>query len=392
MEQIGIAAFTGRGRELAARIGAGLAGEYRILSYESGLKDWCSSQFEQHSAGIIFVGACGIAVRSIAPYLRSKTTDPAVLVIDEAGQFVISLLSGHIGGANHLALQVAEMIGACPVITTATDVNGKFAVDVFAKRNHLRIGSMKAAKEISAAILRGERVGVYCSGRIEGKVPPELTVLSDCPQADRAENPQVQHLIWIAEEASGYTGISGMEHADSGSNGISDGKGADSDITGTLDPEADCTGILGGRSESGQGTVLRLYPSPYVLGIGCRRGKTEEEIACTVKELLLQARISMQDISGAASIDLKKDEAGLLDFCRRHKLPFETYPAERLQEIPGDFSSSCFVKKTTGADNVCERSALCLAGENSRLVHRKYANNGVTAALAARDWSVRFEE
>lgn len=392
MEQIGIAAFTDRGRRLAARIGAGLAGQYRILNYESGLKEWCRSQFESHSAGIIFVGACGIAVRSIAPYLRSKTTDPAVLVIDEAGQFVISLLSGHIGGANHLALQVAELTGACPVITTATDVNGKFAVDVFAKKNHLRIGSMKAAKEISAAILRGESVGLYCSGRIKGKVPPELTVLSDGFGTDGREMPQVQHLILIADKAAGYTGGSGGRIAPPDDTKSSGGNKADSGRSSAVEPAAGRAGVSDGQNGPAKRTVLYLYPRPYVLGIGCRRGRTEEEIACVVEEMLSEAQISMEEICGAASIDLKKDEAGLLDFCRSHGLCFETYPAERLREIPGDFSSSGFVEKTTGVDNVCERSALCLAGENSRLIHRKYAKNGVTAALAVRDWSVRFEE
>lgn len=94
---------------------------------------WAGRHFETDDA-IIFVGACGIAVRSIAPYVASKKSDPAVLVIDECGKFVISLLSGHLGGANELTLEVAELLGAVPVVTTATDLHHRFAVDVFAKR------------------------------------------------------------------------------------------------------------------------------------------------------------------------------------------------------------------------------------------------------------------
>ena len=121
---------------------------------------WTGHHFKTDD-GLIFVGACGIAVRSIAPYVVSKKSDPAVLVVDECGKFVISLLSGHLGGANALALKTAEILGAEPVVTTATDLHDRFAVDVFAKNNHCAIFNMKAAKEVSAAILAGESVGFY---------------------------------------------------------------------------------------------------------------------------------------------------------------------------------------------------------------------------------------
>ena len=102
---------------------------------------------------LIFVGACGIAVREIAPYVKSKKTDPAVLCIDEAGRFVIPLLSGHIGGANALAVELAEKLGATAVVTTATDVRGKFSVDAWAARHGCVISDMGLAKAVSAAIL-----------------------------------------------------------------------------------------------------------------------------------------------------------------------------------------------------------------------------------------------
>ncbi len=408
MKKIGIAAFTVRGKELAGRIADGLRQktgaadqsadgsdreigeksqtadgsspkakteektEYEIQMYESGLKDWCRAQFESHSDGIIFVGAAGIAVRSIAPFLKSKTTDPAVLVIDEAGQYVISLLSGHIGGANRLAFMVAEMIGAVPIITTATDVNGKFAVDVFAKDNHLKIGSMKAAKEISAAILRGEPVGLYCEGRIEGTAPPELRII----QVDSRKKCGSEFRRKNEAEITGP------------------GSGIEKScprylicICGRL-PEVfrkEC-GLL-----KNDCAILHLIPKSHVLGIGCRRGKTEKEIEAEVSRALAQAEVSMDQIFAAATIDLKKEEQGLLAFCERHGLKLGTYTAEELLEVPGDFSSSEFVRKTTGVDNVCERAALRMAGERGQLIQKKYANNGVTAAVAVRDWSVRFE-
>ncbi len=337
---------------------------YEIRMYERGLKDWCRAQFESHSDGIIFVGAAGIAVRTIAPFLKSKTTDPAVLVIDEAGQYVISLLSGHIGGANRLALAVAEMIGAVPVITTATDVNGKFAVDVFAKDNHLKIESMKAAKEISAAILRGEPVGLYCEGRIEGTAPLELRIIQENNRKKCGAEFKGKGETEIAEPGSGI--------------------------------EKDCPRYLicicGRLPKDFDQVILHLIPKSHVLGIGCRRGKTEGEIEAEVSRALAQAEVSMDQIFAAATIDLKKEEQGLLAFCERHGLKLETYTAEELLEVPGDFSSSEFVRKTTGVDNVCERAALRMAGAGGRLIQKKYAGNGVTAAVAVRDWSVRFEK
>mgnify|MGYP000509047185 FL=1 len=95
---------------------------------------WAGEQFQAGKEGVIFIGACGIAVRSIAPYIAGKKTDPAVLVIDECGKFVIALLSGHLGGANELALRCAGYLKAVPVVTTATDLHSRFAVDVLQKR------------------------------------------------------------------------------------------------------------------------------------------------------------------------------------------------------------------------------------------------------------------
>lgn len=107
--------------------------------------------------GIVFVGAVGIAVRSIAPFIENKAKDPAVIVLDEEGMFCIPILAGHLGGANALALWIADAVGAVPVITTATDRKKRFAVDLFAKENDLEISDLKLAKEISAALLAGKR-------------------------------------------------------------------------------------------------------------------------------------------------------------------------------------------------------------------------------------------
>ncbi|HIR27833.1 MAG TPA: cobalt-precorrin 5A hydrolase [Candidatus Choladousia intestinigallinarum] len=347
MKKMGIASFTARGKEAAIRLGALFQKEYEILFYykdgKESLKEWCGRCFSQAEA-LIFVGACGIAVRTIAPFLQDKTRDPAVLVMDEAGKYVISLVSGHIGGANRLALRVSESLGAEPVITTATDVNGKFAVDVFARDNGLVIDSMKAAKEISAAVLRENRVYLYCEGKIKGKFPEELTLW------EQRELPQEKEgaVIWISPFL----------------------------------PEK--------PKEDFQGTVLHLIPKAVSVGIGCRRGKSREEIQQTVLEAASLAGVMSGAFEQAASVDLKKGEPGILGFCQEWGLPYRTYSSEELSEVTGEFSSSAFVKEITGTDNVCERAALACAGSGGRLIQRKYAKNGVTAALAVREWSVDF--
>ena len=162
----GIAAFTERGIALASKLAEFLGGEVFVperfaregLSVIDGsLTDWAGRHF--HGA-LIFVGACGIAVRAIAPHVRSKLYDPAVIVVDEAGKFVIPVLSGHVGGANELARKVAEFLGAQAVITTATDVNDLVAVDEWAVKHNCAIDNPEAIKHISGALLEGHQVGV----------------------------------------------------------------------------------------------------------------------------------------------------------------------------------------------------------------------------------------
>ncbi len=128
------------------------------------VREWARTHFDEADA-LLFIGACGIAVRAIAPLVKDKTTDPAVVVMDEAGQFVIPLLSGHIGGANALAQRVAELTGATPVITTATDVRGVPAIDSWAVENDLAIENPRAIQNVSSAALAGRSVGVAITER-----------------------------------------------------------------------------------------------------------------------------------------------------------------------------------------------------------------------------------
>lgn len=291
-------------------------------------KDFYGPIFSSVDA-IVFVGSVGIAVREIAPHVRDKATDPAVISIDELGRFSVPLLSGHIGGANALALDLANALGAIPVITTATDINKKFSVDAWAARKGLVIASLSRAKAVSAAIL-------------EQDVP----LKSDYP---------------IVTNLPG-----GVVLADSGDVGIR----------------------ISVYREGPFAKTLRLIPKILHLGIGCRKGTPVETIREAVDEVLLEHNIDQRAIKCAASIDLKAEEAGLLQYCGEQKLPVTFYTAEELKAVPGEFTPSAFVKSITGVDNVCERSALIGA---EKLIVRKTALNGVTVALAAEHMEVRFE-
>ena len=356
--------------------------KYISDSIKESTKEWAGEQFES-ADGIIFIGATGIAVRSIAPYVASKKTDPAVLVTDECGKFVISLLSGHLGGANELALQAAEALQAVPVVTTATDMEGKFAVDVFAKKNNCHIFRMKEAKEVSAALLAGEKVGFYSEFPWEGELPDGLV-----------------NCCGLRDEISSETDLAVMEAKLESASDLFPKVG----IAVTI--HKNCTPFL---------STTHVVPQAVALGMGCRKNKEAQAVEKAAFTCLEENQIYPQAVACLASIDIKKEEPGLLALAEKMGIPFETFSSEELLGVKGEFTASSFVSRTVGVDNVCERSALkaaqdriCLntgripernqtkpgtrrGGEHCRLIQRKQAADGVTAALVLADWRIHFE-
>lgn len=362
--------FTENGSRLAETIGTKLCGEYEIThakKYQKAkdakdakeaisepLTEWTKRQFETQE-GLVFVGAVGIAVRAIAPYVRAKEKDPAVLAIDEQGRYCIPLLSGHLGGANELAKIVAEKIGALAVITTATDLNHKWAVDVFAKKNHLAISDMKKAKEISARILGGEKISVYAEEpfvEILGSLPAEIERIPEAAIAD-------DETAIVNDEMS-----------------AANGKAADI--------------VIGVRKKSSCAQALYLIPKTVSLGIGCRKGMSEERVESAIRGALEEYGIFPESIEKLASIDLKKEERGILSCAKKFGWEYETYTADELNGMAGNFAKSSFVQSVTGVDNVCERSAVC-ASAGGELLVPKQAADGVTVAAAVRKCSIQFE-
>lgn len=349
--RIGIISFTERGEALSRKIERCLRGSYSCILYTKRQKaqgateiiyvpghltDWAGKQFEEKNA-LLFIGACGIAVRSIAPFVRDKLKDSPVLVMEETGQYVIPLLSGHYGGANALARQIAKKTGAVPVITTATDVNHLFAIDVFAAENDLWIAQHEGIARVSAGLLERMTVTMSLAGGWEGKMPQEIIPFPYPPMED------VDVLVAVQRP----------EHVQ---------------------------------------VKLQLVPKSIVLGMGCKKGKTGSEIEQFVTEQLEKLRIPIQAAAKLATIDRKAGEEGLLAFAGKYGLDFETYTKEELAEAEGDFSGSRFVAEQVGVDNVCERAATLSAGAGGTLLLKKVAQDGMTLAVAERQWSVRFDE
>lgn len=309
----------------------------RLRYVYSNTDEWAKVQMSAKNE-LLFIGACGIAVRAIAPWVVNKLYDSPVLVMDELGTYVIPILSGHVGGANEIAVKIAEMTGSIPVITTATDLNKSFAVDIFAKKNYLYIENKNGIAKVSSKVLRGEKIN-------------------------------------IAIESHGY--------------------GHDSRFANQIKivdfPPKQPVDVIITTGNCGYNADLVLRPREYVLGMGCKRDKEPEKIAGYIDQTLTALGISKNQVYAICSIDKKWDEAGFLQWSSLERIPFITYSAEELEDVEGDFEVSQFVKSQVGVDNVCERAALKGCGEGGELVYRKHASDGMTIAVAKRDWRVSFD-
>ncbi|MDR1450584.1 MAG: cobalamin biosynthesis protein [Propionibacteriaceae bacterium] len=328
--RIAAIAFTDAGCALGRRLQSGEPDLDVTRCPAGGLADWTRERFASCDA-LLFIGSVGIAVRAVASLARSKASDPAVVVIDEQGQFAIPVLSGHIGQANALARRLARAIGAKAVVTTATDLRGLFAVDDWAVRQGLRIANPERVKTVSAALLAGRDIRLAAEFPIAG-TPPRQVVLG--------------------------------------------GNQWDVFVTCRTLPPTD--------------TALHLVPPVITAGVGCRKGTSVEAVEAAFSAALAAAGRHRLSVAEVCSVDLKADEPGLAEFCARHGLPFRTFAAASLAALEGDFAASEFVATIAGVDNVCERAAVL--GGGGYLVARKAAWDGVTVALALREPSLCFDD
>lgn len=352
--KLSVISFTENGKQLSESIVKLLEKELEIKLYtkcEAGIKDdiysdilflkksvgdWAKERMQEQNA-LLFIGACGIAVRAVAPHLTDKLHDVPVLVMDEKGKYVIPILSGHMGGANDLANHIAEKTGAEAVITTATDLNKKFAVDLFAKRNRLYIANKDGIVKVSSKVLAGK----------------EITMSIEAGH----------------EIIGGESGIRFVPY-----------------------PPMGVVDVVVTSKDDMFDTSLLLKPREYVIGIGCKKGKKANEIDDFILKAIKKKGISIMQIFALSSISQKRDEQGIVEWCRKEGIPFFTYTAEDLREVNGTFTKSMFVKNQVGVDNVCERAAVKACGEDGKLILPKVAENGMTIAVAKREWKVCFDE
>ena len=305
-----------------------LAGPWKESQPFTGFDRLSSAVSEHFSAfdGHLFIMATGIVVRMIAPMIRNKTVDPGVLVMDEKGRYIISLLSGHIGGANRLCRTIARLTGAAPVITTATDVNEKPAIDEIAAERGLLIDNPGAIKDVNMAVLRDEVI----------RVADPHHILDDVT----ARSPFQQ-----------------------------------------TDGRAQCDVYVGEVTDNISSGALILRPPVLVVGIGCNRGTAAAHIREHLTGVFEAHHLSVKSISRIATIDIKKDETGIVDLAGQYNLPLVFYSKEALNRVEDQITPSLMAEKYTGAKNVCEAAAI-LASNNGHLIIPKTKTREATLAVA----------
>ena len=396
--QVRIISFTDRGQQLAESLADRLCGTATRCGRDCSLSEWVRDAFDSADA-LIYVGAVGICVRTIAPYIKSKTRDPAVVVIDETGRYVIPVLSGHLGGANDLARRIARLTGAEPVITTATDLAHAFSVDAWARIQGCVVENPGRIKYVSSKILSGDDIVIVSDFPISGEVPEHVIVrvFRDAESRNaciRGRNccPGMYGSIEELDE------ITACEKEDSDA---ASGKADDSVLHEGIDEhdersaceaeDADAALTICHR-DTVNVQILRIVPRIVCAGVGCRRGIPARNIENAIRTAFEEACISENALCGVFSIDIKANEEGLREFCESRRLPFVTFSAEDLMSVTGTFTQSAFVKEITGVDNVCERSAVLGAGSDCEdsLIFRKHVYDGVTVALAVRTFAPDF--
>ena len=304
------------------------------------LRTLCGELFN-HYESLIFIMATGIVVRTLSTFLTHKSSDPAVVVVDEKGRFAVSLISGHLGGANELARRVAILTGGKPVITTASDVHETLAVDLLAQRLECFPVDLNVLKKCTYALLQGEKVGIY----------PMLPTLQ-LRLGDRGN----LHL---------YTSLKSVLHSDCRYKII-------------VSPKWMEKGLAGNVKRDG---VIVLHPRNLVVGIGCNRNTSRTEIENTIKRFFDTWGLCVNAIKKIASIDAKSGEEGLTSFAKKYHLEMEFFTSRQLNEVACPSPSSKSALKAVGSTGVCEPAALLGAGVKT-LLYPKAKTPNVTIAVA----------
>lgn len=322
-----IISFSKDGKALGEKLAEFISGKHiNSKDFDGSIKKYIEENWRELDF-IIFISSTGIAIRYIKDAIISKDVDPGILVIDDLGKNVISLLSGHLGGANKLTREIAGKLNSNPVITTATDNRNIEAVDVYSKRNNLEIKRIKDIKSISTLMIEGEKIGFYSDIKIE-KID--------------------------------YKNIVEIEN---------------------LDNLKDVSGIIiitNKIIEIPEIPSIILRPKNLVIGIGCRRGKPKEEIINAIKEDFGKLNLSEKSIKEIGTIEIKKDEKGIIETAEHYNVNLKIFTVEEISKVEDKFEKSDFVKKTVGVYNVSEPVAYLLGGE---ILQGKARHDGITISI-----------
>lgn len=333
--KIAIISVSKKGHDLSLKLKEKLDMDSTVIKadlYHKDVRKNFPLMFYEYDA-IIAIMASGILIRSIAPLIESKIYDPAILNIDDNGKFVISTLSGHLGGANRLTEKIAKLIGATPVITTSTDVNNKLGIDVIAKDLYFKIEDAKEILYFNKAILEEREISFTINPNTN------FDYLYDYLNNNTLE---INISIYYSSKVE-------MD-----------------EILVQLDSHE-----------------LTLKKRKVVVGIGCRRGKECMEIYGGLKKAINELNIDLSRIDLLSSAEIKKDEKGLLELSDKLNIPISFVDLDKLELFESDdIQKSEFVKSKFGIYGVCEPSALICAGFDSKLIYKKTSFEGVTIAVA----------
>lgn len=305
--------------------------EDNVIYINKKLKEFIPKIFKEYDY-IIFIMASGIVIRILAPLISSKFSDPAILVSDEKGKNIISLLGGHMGGANEMTLYISDLLGSNPVITTATDVNNKSSLDMIAKRLNAHIYDFRnKVLKINSMLANDEIVNLY----IDGNYNVDTRGFNICK---RNEINNLDEVIVISDKEN--------------LNLIDD-------------------------------NILKVVPKDIVIGIGCKKNIDKEYMINSLSDFLHKKNIDINSIKEIGSIDIKKNEEALINLSAYLNVPFKTFTTEEISEVQDLYSKSQWVKQNVGVYSVAEPVAHLLSDGN--LIIKKYKYNGITYSVGRID-------
>ena len=309
--------------------------ETNVIHINKRLKDFVPEIFNQYDY-IIFIMATGIVIRTIAPLVVSKFSDPAILVTDEKGKNIISLLSGHMGGANEMTLYISDLINSNPVITTATDVNEKSSLDMIAKKLNAYIDNFRDnVLKINSMIVNNEKVGLLVDGNYSIDTRGFTLI-------DKENLGNIDTIVVISNKKSIHTDFDFSEK-----------------------------------------NLIKVIPKDIVIGIGCRKDTDSEYMKDSLVDFLEQQNIDINAIKEIGSIDVKKDEKAILNLSKYLRVPFKIFTKEEISQVDYLYDKSEWVKKSVGVYSVAEPVAHLLS--NGNLIVKKHKHKGITFSIGRID-------